>query len=66
MNTRVGDTASTFRLTLLVTPRVGQPFQAESQAAISDESREKYAAGKNVHVFYDPSNTAQVAISRPA
>ena len=66
MNVRVEGGASMFRLTFEVTPRVGEPFKAESQAAIGDISREKYSAGKSVYVFYDPNNKAQVALDRAA
>jgi len=66
MNIRIGDSASMFRLTLQVTPRAGQPFQAQSQSAISDASREKYTVGKSVYVYYDPFNKTQVAMSRTA
>jgi hypothetical protein len=66
MNMRVGDNGSMFRLTFEVTPRIGEPFKAETQAAIADASREKYSVGKMVYVRYDPNNKAQVAIDRAA
>jgi hypothetical protein len=66
MNMRVGDTGGMFRLTFDVTPRIGEPFKAETQCAIADTSREKYSAGKNVYVRYDPNNKAQVALDRAA
>jgi hypothetical protein len=66
MNIRVEGGGSMFRLTFEVTPRIGAPFSAETQAAIADASREKYSAGKTVYVRYDPDNKAQVALDRVA
>jgi hypothetical protein len=66
MNMRVGDNGSMFRLTFEVTPAVGAPFKAETQAAIVDSSREKYSVGRMVYVRYDPNNKAQVALDRAA
>ena len=66
MNIRVEGGGSMFKLTFEVTPRTGEPFKAETQAAIADVSREKYSAGKQVYVFYDPNNKAQVALDRAA
>jgi len=66
MNIRVGDNASMMRFTFEVTPLVGEPFRAETQAAVVDTSREKYSMGKTVYVRYDPANKAQVALDRAA
>lgn len=66
MNVRVEGGGSMFRLTFEVTPRVGEPFKAETQAAIGDSARAKYSAGKMVYVRYDPANKAQVALDRAA
>jgi hypothetical protein len=55
-----------YRLTFEVMPRVGEPFIAETQAAIADTSREKYSAGKMVYIRYDPANKAQAALDRAA
>jgi hypothetical protein len=66
MNIRVGDSGSMFRLTFDVTPQIGSPFKAETQAAIADTSREKYSVGRMVYVRYDPNNKAQVALDRAA
>lgn len=66
MNIRVEGGGSMFRMTLEVTPRVGEPFKAETQAAIGDSAREKYSIGRMVYVRYDPSNKAQVALDRAA
>lgn len=66
MNIRVEGGGSMFRLTFEVTPRIGSPFRAETQAAIADSSRAKYAVGKTVYVRYDPANKAQVALDRAA
>jgi hypothetical protein len=66
MNIRVGENASMMRFTFDVTPRFGESFKAETQAAVVDTSREKYSVGKMVYVRYDPSNKAQVALDRAA
>ncbi len=66
-NIRAVEGGSVFRFTFDVKPRVGEPFRAESQAAIADASRHKYAAGKQVYVRYDPyGDKKQVAIDRSA
>ena len=64
MNMRVGDNGAMVRFTFEVMPYSGEPFQAESQAAIADSSRYKYSVGKTIYVRYDPANKAQVAIDR--
>ncbi len=64
MNIRVEGGGSIFKFTFEVTPRIGEPFRAETQAAVSDSSREKYSVGKMVYVRYDPANKAQVALDR--
>lgn len=66
MNIRVEGGGSMFRLTFEVTPRIGSPFKAETQAAIADSSRAKYSVGKMVYVRYDPANKGQVALDRAA
>lgn len=66
MNIRVEGGGSMFRLTFEVTPHIGEPFKAETQAAIADSSREKYSVGRMVYVRYDPANKAQVALDRAA
>ncbi len=64
-NIRAGDEGSLFRFTMDVTPRSGTPFRAETQAAIADKSRYKYAVGKQVYVRFDPyGDRKQVAIDR--
>jgi len=63
---RVGEAGGMFRLTFDVTPDSGDPFKAETQAAIADASRTKYSVGKMVYVRYDPNNKAQVALDRAA
>jgi hypothetical protein len=64
-NIRAGNEGSLFRFTMDVTPNVGTPFRAETQAAIADRSRYKYAVGKKVYVRFDPyGDKKQVAIDR--
>lgn len=66
-NIRAAEGGSVFRFTFNVRPRVGEPFQAETQAAIADASRYKYTVGKEVYVRYDPyGDKKQVAIDRAA
>ncbi len=64
-NIRASEGGALFRFTLDVKPRVGEPFKAETQAAIADTSRHKYIAGKQVYVRYDPfGDKKQVALDR--
>lgn len=66
-NIRAAEGGSVFRFTFNVTPRIGDPFKAETQAAIADASRYKYAVGKQVYVRYDPyGDRKQVALDRAA
>ncbi len=58
---------SLLRFTFDVTPKVGEPFTAETQAAVADASRQKYSVGKKVYVKYDPyGDKKQVALDRSA
>jgi hypothetical protein len=64
---RAAEGGSVFRFTLDVQPRVGEPFRAETQAAIADQSRAKYSVGKQVYVRFDPyGDKKQVALDRAA
>src|SRR5512133_368098 len=66
-NIRAAEGGSIFRFTFNVRPQMGESFMAETQAAIADTSRDKYAAGKNVYVRYDPNgDRKQVALDRAA
>lgn len=66
-NIRAAEGGSVFRFTFDVAPRMGEPFRAESQAAIADQSRAKYSIGKQVYVRYDPyGDKKQVALDRAA
>jgi hypothetical protein len=66
-NIRAAEGGSVFRFTFDVNPRVGEPFRAETQAAIADQSRAKYSVGKQVYVRYDPhGDKKQVALDRAA
>jgi len=66
-NIRAAEGGSIFRFTFDVKPRVGDPFRAETQAAIADASRYKYTVGKPVYVRYDPyGDKKQVALDRSA
>ena len=66
-NIRAAEGGSVFRFTFEVKPRIGDPFRAETQAAIADASRYKYAVGKQVYVRYDPyGDKKQVALDRAA
>lgn len=64
---RAAEGGSVFRFTFDVKPRFGEPFRAETQAAIADQSRAKYSVGKQVYVRYDPyGDKKQVALDRAA
>ena len=64
-NIRASEGGSLLRFTFEVKPRVGEPFKAETQAAIADTSRHKYVVGKQVYVRYDPyGDKKQVALDR--
>lgn len=66
-NIRAAEGGSVFRFTFDVKPRTGDPFRAETQAAIADASRDKYTVGKQVYVRYDPNgDKKQVALDRAA
>lgn len=62
---RASEGGSLLRFTFEVKPRAGEPFKAETQAAIADTSRHKYVVGKQVYVRYDPyGDKKQVALDR--
>ncbi len=66
-NVRAAEGGSIFRFTFDVKPRTGEAFRAETQAAIADGSRSKYAVGRQVYVRYDPyGDKKQVALDRAA
>lgn len=66
-NIRAAEGGAIFRFAFDVTPRTGEPFRAETQAAIADQSRIKYSVGKQVYVRYDPyGDKKQVALDRAA
>src|SRR5215216_3924664 len=66
-NIRATEGGSIFHFTFDVKPRVGDPFRAETQAAIADASRYKYTVGKQVYVRYDVyGDKKQVALERAA
>lgn len=54
------------RLKLEITPKLGSPYQAETQAMIADGSLEKYSAGKRVIVKYNPRDAMKVALFKSA
>lgn len=63
---RVEGGGSLRRFKFEVTSRFDGTFEAETQAAIADVSRDKYSVGKKVYVRYDRANKAQVALDRAA
>lgn len=63
---RVEGGGSLRRFKFEVTSRFDGTFEAETQAAIADASRDKYSVGKKVYVRYDRANKAQVALDRAA
>ncbi len=62
MNIRVNDAASMMTLRLEVHPTNRPVFQAETQGAISDVARAKYAAGQTIWVKFNPNDLTQVAL----
>lgn len=63
---RIGDQASMLRFSLEVFPKDRPAFRAETQNAISDATRKKFTPGSFVHVRFDPRDTSEVALDRPA
>lgn len=63
---RIGDQASMLRFSLEVFPKDRPAFRAETQNAISDATRKKFMPGAFVYVRFDPRNTNEVALDRPA
>ncbi len=66
MGMRVEGGGTMMRFKFEVTTRFDGKFEAETQAAVADASREKYSVGRKVYVRYDPANKAQVALDRAA
>lgn len=60
------DKAKVMRLKLEVAPKLGSPYQAETQAMIAEASLEKYSPGKKVIVKYDPRDSTRVTLFRSA
>jgi hypothetical protein len=52
------------RVKLAVTPKVGESFNAETQASFANSALHKYAVGKKVIVKFNPQDQTQVAIVR--
>ncbi len=52
------------RVKLAVTPKAGEPFNAETQASFANSALHKYAVGKKVIVKFNPQDRTQVAIVR--
>jgi len=62
MNIRVNDTGSMMSFRLEVHPTNKPVFQAETQGAIGDAARAKYAPGSTVWVKFNPNDLTQVAL----
>jgi hypothetical protein len=60
------DKAKVMRLKLEVMPKLGSPYQAETQAMIAEASLEKYSPGKKVIIKYDPRDSTRVTLFRSA
>lgn len=63
---RIGGQASMLRFSLEVFPKDRPAFRAETQNAISDATRKKFMPGSFVYVRFDPRDTNEVALDRPA
>jgi hypothetical protein len=59
---RIGNNASMLRFGLEIFPQKGSSFRAETQNAIMDTSRSKFALGVTVYVKFNPEDRTQVAI----
>lgn len=53
---------SVLRLKLEVTPKAGEPFQAEAQNTFMNAGLHKYTVGKTVTVKFNPQDKTQVAL----
>ena len=53
---------SVLRLKLEVTPKAGEPFQAEAQNTFMNSGLHKYTVGKTVTVKFNPQDKTQVAL----
>ncbi len=53
---------SVLRLKLEVTPKAGEPFQAEAQNTFMNAGLHKYTVGKKVTVKFNPQDKTQVAL----
>jgi hypothetical protein len=60
------DKAKVMRLKLEVTPKLGSPYQAETQAMVAEASLAKYSVGKKVIIKYDPRDSTRVTLFRSA
>ncbi|MBL8092022.1 MAG: hypothetical protein JNJ43_16925 [Anaerolineales bacterium] len=54
------------RVKLEVTPKIGEPYQAEAQNSFLNASLHKYTVGKKVYVKFNPQDKTQVALIRSA
>jgi hypothetical protein len=59
---RIGDNASMLQFAIEVFPKDAPPFQANTQQAVLDASRPKFAPGQTVYVKFDPNDLKQVAV----
>ncbi len=62
MNIRVNEAASMMSFRLEVHPTNKPVFQAETQGAISDASRAKYAPGQTIWIKFNPNDLTQIAL----
>jgi hypothetical protein len=62
MNIRINEAGAMMSFRLEVHPTDKPIFQAETQGAISDASRAKYAPGQTIWVKFNPNDLTQVAL----
>lgn len=62
MGLQVGDSATMKKFELQVRPPDRPTFHAETQAAVSNASNEKYQPGKTIWVKFNPNDMTQVAL----
>ena len=59
---RIGDNASMLQIYVEVFPTKLPAFKANTQQAVTDASRPKFASGQTIYVKYDPKNPKEVAV----
>ena len=59
---RIGENASMLQFSIEVFPKDAQAFHANTQQAVLDPSRPKFAPGMTIYVKFNPNDMKQVAV----